>query len=159
MTDSQRMGTSAYYFAYGSNMNPARMLERQISFHKAQAGTLHGYHLTFNKRSTLQIGMANANVMPVPNCLVEGVVYHLKDDQEILKMDVFEGFPTRYDRRPLPVTLAEQGEVNAWVYIADPAYIDNALKPARWYLDHLLAGKHYLSDSYYKGLLKVPCLD
>lgn len=153
------METSAYYFAYGSNMNPARMLERKMSFHKAEAGTLHGYRLAFNKKSTRHVGMAVANVMPVANCRVEGVVYHLKDDHEILKMDAFEGFPIRYDRCSLPVKVAEQDEVNAWVYIAEPAYVDDALKPARWYMDHLLAGKHYLSEGYYEDLLKVPCLD
>ncbi len=40
------------YFAYGSNMNPARMQARGLSVCEALAGRLPGYVLCFNKRAT-----------------------------------------------------------------------------------------------------------
>ena len=33
-----------YYFAYGSNMNPARMRSRGLQFDEALAGQLRGSH-------------------------------------------------------------------------------------------------------------------
>ncbi len=42
---------SAYYFAYGSNMNPARMKARGMMVADMQPGTLQGMRLAFNKRA------------------------------------------------------------------------------------------------------------
>ncbi len=39
-----------WYFAYGSNMNPARMQARGLAVLEALPGRLPGYGLCFNKR-------------------------------------------------------------------------------------------------------------
>jgi gamma-glutamylcyclotransferase len=148
-----------FYFAYGSNMNAVRMQERQMDFDHVDGGVLHGFRLAFNKRSTKQIGMASANVVPSTGFSVEGVVYRLLDGDVIRKMDPFEGYPLRYDRKKLPIQLNGSCPQSAWVYIANPEYIDETLRPARWYLNHLLAGREHLSEDYYQQLLKVQCLD
>lgn len=148
-----------FYFAYGSNMNVERMHERQMDFDHAEAGVLRDFRLVFNKRSTRQIGMASANVMQSSGSRVEGVLYRLLDSDAINKMDPYEGYPLGYDRKKIPIRIQRSKLQSAWVYTANPDYIDETLKPARWYLDHLLAGREYLSDGYYRQLLAVQCLE
>ncbi len=72
-------------------------------------------------------------------------------------MDPFEGYPVRYNRFLLPVETIE-GPISAWVYTANEAFIAEGLKPARWYLNHLLAGKPYLTRDYYQTLAATQCL-
>lgn len=48
-----------------------------------------------------------------------------------------------------------KGEVAATVYIANPLMLKEGLRPSQEYIDHLLAGKRYLSESYYKKLQGV----
>ena len=146
-----------YYFGYGSNMNQARVIKREMPFSEVLGGTLHGFKLAFNKRSVKYPGAASANVVEHSNSMVEGVLYKLNGEDAILKMDPFEGYPIRYSRFKLPVETAN-GQVTAWVYTANADYIAEGLKPARWYLNHLLAGKEFLSDSYYQGLSATSCL-
>ncbi|MFC0269829.1 gamma-glutamylcyclotransferase family protein, partial [Kushneria aurantia] len=42
-----------YYFAYGSNMNPARMCSRVGEVRRALSGRLIDWQLTFDKRSRI----------------------------------------------------------------------------------------------------------
>lgn len=146
-----------YYFGYGSNMNQQRVMKREMPFTEILGGTLHGYELAFNKRSVKYPGAASANVIGRANSLVEGVLYKLDGLAAIEKMDPFEGYPIRYSRYELPVETAT-GQVTAWVYTANADYITEGLKPARWYLNHLLAGKEFLSPAYYESLSITPCL-
>lgn len=146
-----------YYFAYGSNMNPARVEKRRMGFESAQAGALSDYALRFNKRSVKYPGAASANVIAHSGALTQGVVYRLQHPEQITMMDPYEGYPVRYDRLALPIAVTS-GEVHAWVYIANQDHIQEGLAPARWYLQHLLAGRAFLSEDYYAGLSQTPCL-
>lgn len=146
-----------YYFAYGSNMNPLRVKKRNMAFHSAEAGHLAHYRMKFNKRSVKYPGAASANVVAESGALTEGVVYRLSHPEQIEMMDPFEGYPVRYDRRPLPVRV-DDGFVHAWVYIANEDHIQEGLSPARWYLEHLLAGEAFLSDTYLLQLRQTICL-
>ncbi len=150
-------GQANWYFAYGSNMNPSRVQARGMGFGDAVAGTLHGFALHFNKRSTIHPGMAAANVCPVPDTSVEGVLYQMSSPDQIRQMDPFEGYPTRYTREARHI-LCDGRSVSAWVYIATQAYVCDGLRPARWYLDHLLAGEQYLSEQYVAMLRGIECL-
>ncbi len=147
-----------YYFAYGSNMNPARVRERGMAFARHLPGLLQGYRLAFNKRSVKVPGGASANVVAAPGLKTEGILYRLTVPTQIEMMDPYEGYPVRYDRIVLPV-LHNGGTLNAWVYVANEAYIAEGLKPARWYLNHLLAGEQFLSSEYVRSLKSVACLD
>ena len=148
-----------FYFAYGSNMDLARMADRDIVYDQASPGTLDGHALRFNKRSELLKGSAAANVIPARESQVEGVVYMLSDDRQIEKLDRFEGYPRGYRREHLQVILKSGVSLLAWVYLANPAFIDDTLKPRASYLAHLLSARPFLSDNYYKQLLQVPCDD
>jgi len=147
-----------HYFSYGSNMNPARVRQRQMAFDAHMPAQLSGYALAFNKRSHKYPGAASANVVTAgATSLVEGVVYRLKHADQIQMMDPFEGYPRLYKRFELPVQTLS-GPVMAWTYIANAEYVVEGLKPARWYLEHLLAGREHLSADYYARLAGVVCL-
>jgi cation transport regulator ChaC len=146
-----------HYFAYGSNMNPARVRGRELQFDHHLAGTLHDFRLAFNKRSVKFPGAASANVMKHQGARTEGVVYKMLHPEQISMMDPYEGYPVRYSRQVLPIVCGSS-LVNAWVYIAKDEFITTGLKPARWYLEHLLAGREFLTRSYFEELTTVECL-
>lgn len=142
-----------YYFAYGSNMNPARVAARIGTTRRTLAGVLHDHVLRFDKASRIA-GIAHANVAPMPGERVEGALFELERLAQIRLMDPFEGYPDEYDRHRLPVTTRE-GAIEAWVYIAAPGTTAASLKPAREYLAHLLAGEAFLSPDYHRRLAAV----
>ena len=144
-----------YYFAYGSNMNPARMRSRGLLFDEALAGQLRGFALCFNKRAHDRPGRSYANIRYQRDGVVEGVLYRLSHADEIRKMDPFEGTPVFYSRERMPV-LTAQGVIAAWVYVANPAMREEGLWPTRAYLEHLLAGREFLSEPYWQALAAVP---
>ncbi|ARN76493.1 hypothetical protein BST96_18415 [Oceanicoccus sagamiensis] len=147
-----------YYFAYGSNMNPARMGARGLSTVNALAGTLKGFSLRFDKRATGKTGVAYANVGYQRDGKVEGVLYQLERPEDIVIMDPFEGNPVRYGREVFCVDSA-QGIIHAWVYVANKALLADDLLPERQYLNHLLAGKAWHSDDYHQWLSAQPCIE
>lgn len=148
-----------YYFAYGSNMNPARMAQRGLDVVDAQAGRLNNMVLRFNKRSSINPRWACANIGWSPGSVVEGVLYQLADHRQIFKMDPFEGAPVYYSRERFPILLADDRVIHAWTYVANRANIDANVLPLRWYLGQLLEGKAYLSPEYFAALEATPCLD
>ncbi|WP_339488367.1 gamma-glutamylcyclotransferase family protein [Pseudomonas sp. EL_65y_Pfl2_R95] len=144
-----------WYFAYGSNMNPARMQVRGLDVKEARAGQLKGFSLRFNKRAATAAGHAFANIAYQPGSVVEGVLYRLADGEQISKLDPFEGTPVLYSREPMLVS-SEQGDIAAWVYIANPAFREEGLLPSREYLEHLLLGREFLSEAYWAALSAAP---
>jgi hypothetical protein len=161
----------ARYFAYGSNMNPDRVRERGIVFDHATAAALEGFTLVFDKTSRAHAGLGHANVVPARGKTVEGVLYWLSAADEIGKMDRFESTPVNYSREVVHVRVAaghlppDHGQVSGsnvtlvstWTYFANPAVRRPDLLPPRSYLNHLLAGRPYLSEPYYQMLASWPC--
>ncbi|MBF0350917.1 MAG: gamma-glutamylcyclotransferase [SAR324 cluster bacterium] len=136
------------YFAYGSNMDMARMRSRGIKIGGASPLTLNGYRLVFNKVGSLT-GEGYANIIPSGKNVVEGVVYEIgPEDFEIL--DGYEGVAGGHYSR---VTFAK-GKLTT--YIAN--FTEYGLKPSREYLEHLLAGEPFLSQEYYSWLKQTPTL-
>jgi cation transport regulator ChaC len=144
------------YFAYGSNMNPDRVRGRGLAFTAVEAAVLRGYGLRFDKQSRDHLGTGHANIAYDPNDVVEGVLYHLADVDEIVKMDPFERTPVNYSRDVIEVETAG-GRVSAWTYFANPGVRAQGLRPDRAYLAHLLAGAPYLSPAYVARLREWPC--
>ncbi|MEE3183827.1 MAG: gamma-glutamylcyclotransferase family protein [Pseudomonadota bacterium] len=149
--------TPAHYFAYGSNMNPARVVDRGIRFTQISAAVLVGYVLSFNKCSREQKGAGHANIVIQLDGCVEGVLYQLESANEIEKMDVFEHVPTNYSRDVVRVK-TQADELPAWTYFANPKVVLSGLKPPCWYLAHLLRGRPYLSDRYHEMLESIECV-
>lgn len=147
-----------WYFAYGSNMNPARMAARGLTVVAVQGGHLPGYRLSFDKRATGKQQVAYANIAYAPGQRVEGVLYQLAAAADIALMDPFEGNPVRYSREVFPV-ISSGATVNAWVYVANPAMRSEGLLPEKRYMEHLLAGRQWHSQSYHQWLLDHPVID
>lgn len=146
------------YFAYGSNMNPARVRERGLLVERVEAAWLPGFRLAFDKHSAAHHGAGHASIAFDRNAVVEGVLYHLAGFGEIAKMDRFESAPVNYSREALQVHTAG-GRIATWTYIANPAVLRAGLKPPRSYLNHLLAGEPYLSVDYFRMLAAWECLE
>lgn len=143
-----------YYFAYGSNMNPARVEARIGATRRALPGGLVDHVLRFDKASKVP-GISHANVAPRQGARVEGALFELVSPEQIHDMDPFEGYPHDYRRHRLSVETAE-GAIEAWVYIAAPGTTAGALRPAQEYLEHLLHGQAFLSAEYHARLSEVP---
>ncbi len=141
-----------FYFAYGSNMNPARMRARGLEFAHYEPAILSGFELCFNKRAHNKHGVAYANIRTAPGRSVEGVLYTL--DAQIHVMDPFEGTPVRYSRELFP-TVTAGGVAWAWVYVANRAFVEDALSVEENYLNHLLSAGELLSESYRAWLSKL----
>ena len=146
------------YFAYGSNMNPARVAERGLVTHAVSAGQLFDFTLVFNKVSRLHPHLAHANIQRAQGAAVEGVLYTLTAPEEIHKMDPFEHAPWNYGRDVVWIETPTGGSW-AWTYFANRAVVNDGLRPPTDYLAHLLAGEAYLSQAYLAWLQTIPTAD
>ena len=146
------------YLAYGSNMDIKRMRKRGVRFTSRVRAILKGYTLEFNKVASANPRKGFANIVPDKNGMVEGALYEIPAE-DIQKIDRAEGAPRHYRRTRVTTRLADGAEVEAEVYIAQPEWVREGLKPDQEYLNHLLAGKDLLSKSYYEKLLSVGTLD
>ncbi len=149
---------SRYYFAYGSNMNPARVTQRGLRFDRVQSAAIAQVRLTFDKQSREHPHSGHANLTFARGARTEGVLYRLESAFEIERMDRFEAAPINYSRDVVWARTAD-GEVAAWTYFANAAVIRPGLMPERTYLDHLLAGQCYLSEAYFEWLRATACVD
>lgn len=147
-----------FYFAYGSNMNPQRMIVREAFFTERVGAKLPGYKLVFNFRRSRNPGESAANIVPDPGDCVEGALY-LTDEDALSKLDVFEGCPNHYRREEVTVVTKDGREIKALVYIANDDKTADGLKPSKEYLGHLLAGQDLLSENYYNNLQNTQTLD
>lgn len=132
----------AYYFAYGSNMLPKRLLERIKKYHTVFQAVLTGHKFIYNKKSI--DGTAKANVGSSDGTDVQGVCFEIdEDDFKILKK--YEG---GYDQRNIEVTTGNGNTTKAITYIS--ASIDNKLIPTDEYKNMVLKGAEHweLSKSY-----------
>ena len=152
---AQSVAAVGRYFAYGSNMNPARVRERGLRFTAVCGASLKDRRLVFDKVSRQHPKAAHANIVYAPGERVEGVLYRLADADEILKMDPFERAPWNYGRDAVQVQAGAE-ILWAWTYFANRAVRRDGLNPPAEYLAHLLAGRDYLSAGYFERLARTP---
>lgn len=167
------MSVVTRYFAYGSNMNADRVRQRGLAFEHVCAASLEGFALAFDKTSSAHPGLGHANITYAPAGRVEGVLYWLAEPDGIRHMDRFESTPVNYSREvvrvrvrtdhlpSLPADGLEEPDgsvlLPTWTYVANPAVRRAGLLPPRSYLDHLLAGRAYLTSAYVDMLERWPC--
>jgi len=149
---------SLYYFAFGSNMGMQRMDKRKVKFTDRQKGIMKDWKLVFNKIRDEEKGSGYANIEPEIGSIVEGIIYKVSEEG-IEKLDRREGVPDDYLQETMSVGNNNQESINCIVYIANRSKINNSLKPERWYLNHLLAGKEFLSENYYSWLEQTSTID
>ena len=152
-----------WYFAYGSNMNPARLADQRLKERAVQmgpriGGQLAGWGLVFNKIARSPAGAAAGNIVEAPGESVYGTLNEMPDaGLEVL--DIWEGVAGgHYERRAVQVVRTDTGEaVDAVVYVA--LKVGEGLRPTRDYLGHLLAGRDLLPADYWEWLKATPTLD
>jgi gamma-glutamylcyclotransferase len=152
-----------WYFAYGSNMNPARLgdqrlKERAVEMGPRIGGRLEGWRLVFNKIARAPAGAAAGNIVEAPGEVVHGTLNRMPE-HGLEVLDIWEGVAGgHYERRILPVVRADTGgTVDAIAYVA--LKVGEGLKPTREYLGHLLAGRDLLPADYWERLKAMPTLD
>lgn len=160
-------GATLWYFAYGSNMNVAQLLNRIGAFATKQLFYLPEYRIAFNKKVSLKeshnrliSNNANkcgfANVMPSPGDRVYGIGY-LVNQSQIEKMDVYEGVGNgHYTRERMICYDPQDRPVYCEVYVACPTACADGLLPTDGYLSHLLGGRGLLPQYYAEMLQKQP---
>ena len=141
-----------WYFAYGSNMNAARLFEERlkpegVARGERIAGWLDGWRLAFNKRARLPPGAGAGNIVPAPGEVVHGTL-NLLPPKGFEILDRYEGVAGgHYERRLVPVVRADSGAtIEAVTYVA--LLVGEELRPTRDYLGHLLAGRDLLPADY-----------
>ncbi|WP_435140424.1 gamma-glutamylcyclotransferase family protein [Pseudopelagicola sp. nBUS_19] len=130
------------YFAYGSNMLPARLQARCSTARVIGTATARNFGLEFSKPSKDGSGKATLIESTFQELATPGVLFEI-EKTELRQLDRAEGAGYGYDRDDgFRVTCASTGEtVTATTYLASTA--DPKLKPFDWYLALVLAGSHH----------------
>lgn len=124
---------SRYYIAYGSNLSVEQMRHRTPKAKIVGTAVLRGWRLLFKSYATIE--MKEGREVPV-------LVWEITDSDEA-SLDRFEGYPTFYYKRVLPVrvTPLDGGaprELTAMVYIMDEK--QPFQMPSLYYYDVLYRG-------------------
>lgn len=143
-----------HYLAYGSNLNPLRLLERVPSSRFIAVVPMPGRSVAFHKRSTDGSGKCNL-VESSHAAQAYGVIYEffVKDKAGL---DAAEGLGHGYGEALLSFVL-NKITYQPYAYVASDSYIDPALKPYHWYKALVLSGARYhnLPEEYVAELESV----
>jgi len=143
------------YFPYGSNMLTERLQARVPSAAPEANATLSGHALSFHKRS--RDGSAKCSLADSTDeaSSVNGVLFEVSRD-DLSALDQAEHRGSAYDRRKVSLQTETQ-TVDAFAYVAQPAYVDDSLLPYGWYRALVVAGaqQHDLPPSYQHQLQAV----
>lgn len=141
-----------YYFAYGSNLHPIRLVERVASAKLIGVTSLQEYSLAFHKKST--DGSAKCNIHASNRSLnrVHGALYSLNAEHKGL-LDEYEGKGYGYTDNIITIKYSGR-QYEAFTYTAQPSYIVDNLKPYDWYKQLVLLGAQYLEfpDDYISSI-------
>ena len=143
-----------YYFAYGSNMLDARLQERVPSAKAIGAASLDGYRLVFHKKS--KDGSVKCDLVSTASSKAYGVLFSMQEE-ELPSLDRAEGVGFGYLRVERHLQYQEES-VEAFLYLAQEAYIDSTGLPYDWYLQFVLQGakQNGLPHSYIQKIEKTP---
>jgi len=149
-----------YYFAYGSNMLPARLRERTPSAACLGAACLPGHRLAFNHVSRGD-GSAKCNIAATQagGDRVWGVVYSLPVKEQPV-LDRAESLGSGYLIENRRVEMGGD-RVDVFCYVAVPGTLDDRARPFWWYRDIVLAGarQHCFPESYIHAIAREVAID
>ena len=145
------------YFAYGSNLDTKRMIERGVVFTSRQFGILKDYKLVFNKKTSKNNSKEGyANIIKYKGSIVEGAIYEITEES-ISLLDKYEGYPTHYSREYLDIEVSDR-TIRCIVYVANSEKLQEGLKPSKEYFSKILEGKDLFTEEYYNNLIKTEVL-
>ncbi len=124
-----------WYFAYGSNLDQESMRRRVGRWYDLRPALLKGYKLIFDIYSSSWRGGV-ADVVEDANSVVYGAAY-LLDEEQIEKLDKYEGVPILYHRRKVAVE-AGGSTLEAFIYVGSNRR--QAIKPSYEYLSLMIKG-------------------
>jgi gamma-glutamylcyclotransferase (GGCT)/AIG2-like uncharacterized protein YtfP len=110
------------YFSYGMNTNLQEMEHRCLGAVSLGAARLIDYQFRF---------ATHADVVRCKHSYVDGVLWEITQDH-LQSLDLLEGYPYYYTRRPLRVAYQDR-VVMAETYYMLPGNVDNA--PSQHYFD------------------------
>ena len=147
------------YFAYGSNLLLARLVERTPSTRRLERARLPGHRLCWHKRGTLD-GSGKCDTVPTGDAAegVWGAVFEIADTERA-RLDTAEGLGRGYRVVDVQVETAD-GVLAAFAYVATPDAVDDTLAPFIWYRDLVVAGarESRLPARYISTLADVPAV-
>jgi hypothetical protein len=145
---------SVNVFAYGSNLSRRRIETRIGPVEVVAVARLDGHCLRFHKRGRDGTGKADAFSTNDQGDRVWGVVYAMSQAAK-RELDRIEGVGQGYRSAGACLTTSEGEPVTAWVYLAEPGWIDPSLVPAAWYRELVIAGarEHGLPADYVAELV------
>ena len=129
------------YFAYGSNLHPARLGARIRSSQLMGLAELQGYQLAFHKRGADLSAKCNAVRSGDLAHTLPGALFSMSASEKPI-LDEIEG--AGY---VVCEVMVEHAGVQrqVFMYVAEEEYIDDALLPYQWYKDFVLLGARFLS--------------
>ncbi len=150
-----------WYFAYGSNMDPARLFEARLGGagvpHGARiAGLLEGWSLRFNLPASAAQGAGYANIVEAAGAATPGTLNAIPPEG-LTVLDRYEGVASGHYARLAVRVLAVQGAIEAVTYVARHR-LREGLRPTEGYRAHLLAGADLLPAHHLAWLAALPCI-
>ncbi|MBT8119194.1 MAG: gamma-glutamylcyclotransferase [Gammaproteobacteria bacterium] len=146
-----------YYFAYGSNLHPMRLIERVPSAELIGVAKQSDHTLTFHKES--HDGSSKCNMHNSGSGLIYGAIYKMNPGHKS-ELDRFEG--KGYGYIDNQITLESNGnEFTCFTYLAMQSYIVNNLKPYHWYKQLVVLGAQYLQfpEAYISSIEAVESIE
>jgi hypothetical protein len=141
-----------YYFAYGSNLHPARLRLRAPRARPFRRARLRGHRLRFHKLG--RDGSAKCDAWPSGSRedLVLGMVYCMAR-RDLRALDRAEDLDRGYERVRLMVDIGGRQRA-VFTYRALPAAVTEGLSPFDWYRQYVVRGArhHGLPGSYIGSL-------
>jgi hypothetical protein len=131
-----------YYFAYGSNLHPVRLMERVPSAELVGVAEHSNHKLGFHKKSKDGSGKCNMLKSATESDVIYGAIYKIKSEHKNT-LDNIEG--KGYGYMDNQILLKHQGsEHHCLTYLAQPSHIVDGLKPYHWYKQLVILGARYL---------------
>ena len=146
------------YFAFGSNLSSARLLERIPEASKHCVAILEQHRLCWHKKGRDLSGKCDIDFTGNPEDTVYGVIYQVTHDEK-LALDAYEGAGIGYERREIEVTALHGELIEVFTYYA--IEVDQRRQPYHWYKEHVLRGalEHGLPQHYVEYIRVTPSID
>lgn len=151
--------THFLYFAYGSNMNRARLTspDRAPSAQALVTGYVTGRRLVFDKVGRDGTAKCDCELTGLESDRIYGVVFSVELGDRA-KLDRIEGVGMGYELATVEV-ITEAEVFKAWTYVATMK--DGTLRPYHWYKQHVLHGAREarLPDAYIRLIEQIESID
>ncbi|MBB3207790.1 hypothetical protein FHS27_003617 [Rhodopirellula rubra] len=144
------------HFAYGSNMSTRRLRKRCPSAVVVSTGYVVGRKLCFHKIGKDGTAKADAFWTGDASDVLHGVIYRCNQSDRAM-LDRCESIGVGYTTAAVEVHTSTGDAHRVYLYEALPSMISASLRPARWYVEHVLDGavEHGLPREYQESLRQL----